>query len=111
MRKGKNNNMTSLQKNSTQSRRGWFFHKIYRPERSDRIYLKWWREETYSQEYSVQQRLIQFMEEIKAHRQAKLRRIQHHQTSCMKSAKAAFLGRKHKQEKRTMKTNPKQLRK
>ena len=47
----------------------------------------------------------------KLFRQAKAKRIQHHQASFTTNAKETSLGRKHKRRKRPTKTNPKQLRK
>ena len=47
----------------------------------------------------------------KLYRQAKAKRIQHHQTSFTTNAKGTSLGGKHKRRKRPTKTNPKQLRK
>ena len=44
-------------------------------------------------------------------RQAKAKRIQHHQNSFTTNAKETSLGGKHKRRKRPTKTNPKQLRK
>ena len=45
------------------------------------------------------------------YRQAKVKRIQHHQASFTTSAKGTSLSGKHKRRKRPAKTNPKQLRK
>ena len=45
------------------------------------------------------------------YKQAKAKRIQHHQTSFTTNAKGTSLGRKHKGRKRPTITNPKQLRK
>ena len=47
----------------------------------------------------------------KLFRQAKAKRIQHHQTSFKTNDKETSLSRKHKRRKRPTKTNPKQLRK
>ena len=47
----------------------------------------------------------------KLFRQAKAKRIQHHQTSFTTNAKETSLGGKHKRRKRPTLTNPKQLRK
>ena len=47
----------------------------------------------------------------KLYRQAKAKRIQHHQTSFTTNAKGTSLGRKHKRRKRPTIINPKQLRK
>ena len=47
----------------------------------------------------------------KLFRQAKAKRIQHHQTSFTTNAKEISLSGKHKRRKRPTKTNPKQLRK
>ena len=47
----------------------------------------------------------------KLYRQAKAKRIQHHQTSCTTNAKGTSLSGKHKRRKEPTKTNPKQLRK
>ena len=47
----------------------------------------------------------------KLYRQAKAKRIQHHQTSFTTNAKGTSLSGKHKRRKGTTKTNPKQLRK
>ena len=47
----------------------------------------------------------------KLYRQAKAKRIQHHQTSSTTNAKETSLGGKHKRRKRPTKPNPKQLRK
>ena len=46
----------------------------------------------------------------KLSRQAKVKRIQQHQTSFTTNAKGTFLGRKHKRRKRPTQNNPKQLR-
>ena len=48
---------------------------------------------------------------IKFFRQAKVKRIQHHQTSFTTNAKGTSLGRKHNTRKNLQKINPKQLRK
>ena len=32
-----------------------FQQKLYRPEKSGRIYLKWWKGKTYNQNYSAKQ--------------------------------------------------------
>ena len=45
------------------------------------------------------------------YRQAKAKRIQHHQTSSTTNAKGTSLSGKHKRRKGPTKTNPKQLRK
>ena len=47
----------------------------------------------------------------KLSRQAKLKRIQHHQTSFTTNAKGTTLGRKHKRRKDLQKINPKQFKK
>ena len=47
----------------------------------------------------------------KLQRQAKAKRIQHHQTSSTTNAKGTSLSGKHKRTKGPTKTNPKQLRK
>ena len=47
----------------------------------------------------------------KLYRQAKAKRVQHHQTSFTTNAKQTSLGGRHKRRKRPTKTNPKQLRK
>ena len=69
-------------------------------------------------EKNLQSRLLyparisfRFDGEIKLFRQAKAKRIQHHQTSFTTNPKETFLGGKHKRRKRPTKTNPKQLRK
>ena len=48
---------------------------------------------------------------ILAPRQAKVKRIQYHQTSFTTKVKGTSIGRKHKRRERPTKTNPKQLRK
>ena len=67
---------------------------------------------------SLQQRILyparisfRFDGEIKLYKQAKAKRIQHHQTSFTTNAKGTCLGRTHKRRKRHTTTNPKQLRK
>ena len=51
--------------------------------------------------------LIDSREKLKFYRQAKAKRIQHHQTSFTTNAKGTSLGRKHKRRKRLTITNPK----
>ena len=51
------------------------------------------------------------MEKSKALREAKAKRIQHHQTSSTTNAKGTSLSGKHKRRKGPKKTNPKQFRK
>ena len=55
--------------------------------------------------------LIQFDGEIKLSRQAKVKRIQHHQTSFTTNAKETSLGRKHKRRKRSTENKPKTIKK
>ena len=47
----------------------------------------------------------------KLFRQAKVKRIQYHQTSFTKSVKGTYIAKKYKRRKRSTKSNPKQLRK
>ena len=54
---------------------------------------------------------FRFDGEIKPLHQAKVKRIQHHQTSFTTNTKGTSLGRKHKRRKRPTITNPQQLRK
>ena len=54
---------------------------------------------TYNEEYSTQQDSpSDLMKKSKAYRQAKVRRIQHHQTSFITNAKGSSLGRKQEKE-------------
>ena len=54
---------------------------------------------TYNEEYSTQQDSpSDLMEKSKAYRQAKVRRIQHHQTSSITNVKGTSLGRKQEKE-------------
>ena len=54
---------------------------------------------------------FRFDGEIKSYRQAKAKRIQHHQTSSTTNAKGTSLSGKHKRRKGPTQTNPKQIRK
>ena len=54
---------------------------------------------------------FRLMEKLNFYRQAKVKRIQHHQTTATTNAKGTSLGRKNKRRKRPTITNPKQLRK
>ena len=66
----------------------------------------------YNQDCSTQQRFHSYsMEKLNIYRQAKVKKIQHHQTSFTTNAKGTSLGRKYKRMKRSTITNPKQLRK
>ena len=81
-------------------------------EGSGMIYLKWWKGRTYNQDYSTQKEShLHSMENQKLYKQAKAKRIQHHQTSSTTNAKGTSLSGKHKWRKGPTKTNPKQLRK
>ena len=51
------------------------------------------------------------MEKSKASSQAKVKRIQHHQTSFTINAKGISLGRKHKRRKRPTESKPKTIKK
>jgi len=85
-----------------------------RPEGNGMTYLKWWKEKTYNQAYSTQQDSPSDLMERnqKLSRQAKVNRIQHHQTSFTINAKGTSLGRKQEKEKSYLqKINPEQLRK
>ena len=54
---------------------------------------------------------FRLMEKLNFYRQAKVKRIQHHETNTTTNAEGNSLGGKHKTRKRPTKTNPKQLRK
>ena len=76
------------------------------------IYLKWRKGRNYNQEYSTQKDSpSDFMEKSKISSQAKVKRIQHHQTSFTTNAKWISLGRKHKRRKRPIENNPKTIKK
>ena len=64
-------------------------------------YLKWWKGRTYNQEYSTQQNSCSDLtEKSNLYRQAKDKRIQHHQTSFTRTTKGTSLQRKHNRRKR-----------
>ena len=74
------------------------------------IYLKWWKRKTYNQEHSTQQDSFRFDGEIKKpSRQAKVNRIQQHQTNFTTNTKETSLGRKHKRRKRPTEKKPKTI--
>ena len=54
---------------------------------------------------------FRFDGEIMFSKEAKVKRIQHHQTSLIRDAKGTSLSRKHKRGKRSTQNKPKQLRK
>ena len=65
------------------------------------IHLKWWKGRNYNQEYSTQQDSpTDMMEKSKDFQTAKVKIIQHHQTSFKTNAKGNFLGKKCKRRKR-----------
>ena len=51
------------------------------------------------------------MEKSKLSRQAKVKKIQHHQTRFTTNAKGTSLGRKHKRRKRSIENKPKTIKK
>ena len=61
--------------------------------------------------FRLEREIKNFTDKQKLYRQAKAKRIQHHETSTTKHAKGTSLTGKHKRRKRPTKTNPKQLRK
>ena len=89
----------------------WFLNrKLYMPEGNSTIYLKWWKGRNYKQEYSTQQDShSDLTENQKLYRQAKVKRIQYHQTSFTANAKGISLGRKHKRRKRPTQNKPKTI--
>ena len=73
-------------------------------------YLKWWKGRTYNQEYSTQQHSpTDLMEKSKDFQKAKVKRIQHHQTSFKTNAKVTFLDKKSKTRKRPTENKPKTI--
>ena len=72
-------------------------------------YLKWWKERTYNQEHSISP--SDLMRNQKLSRQAKVKRIQHHQTSFTTDAKGISLGRKHKRRKSSTENKLKTIKK
>ena len=83
-----------------------FQHKLCRLEGNTRIYLKYWKGKIYDQD------LIQnWWRNKKLFRQAKVTRIQYHQTSLTTNIKGTYIVKKYKRRKKIYKINPKQLRK
>ena len=86
--------------------------KLYKPEG-----MKWYiksdeREELTTKNTLPRKTLIQiWWRNQKLSRQAKVKRIQHHQTSFTTNAKGTSLGRRHREGKDLQKINPKQFRK
>ena len=77
------------------------------------IYLKWWKGRTYPKNTLPRKTLLHiWWRNQKFSRQAKVKRIQHHQTSFTRNAKGTSLGRKQEERKASATENkPKQLRK
>ena len=64
-------------------------------EGSGRVYLKWWKEKTYNQDYCILQRShSDILEKLKALKIRKIDRIQHHKSSFTSNAKGISLERK-----------------
>ena len=82
--KGKTTN--NIQRNSHKVI-SWVLGETLQAEGSGTIYLKWWKGRTYNQEYSQQNSPLELMEKSKFYRQAKGKRIQHHQTNFATNAK------------------------
>ena len=77
--------------------------KLYKPEENDRIHLKGEREEPTIKNTLCSKTLLQILwRNQNLSRQAKVKRIQHCQTSFTANAKVPSLGRKHKRRKRPM---------
>ena len=75
------------------------------------IYLKWWKGRTYPKNTLPRKTLLHiWWRNQKFSRQAKVKRIQHHQTSFTRNAKGISLGRKQEEGKASATENkPKQL--
>jgi len=86
--------------------------RLCRPEGNGRIYLKYWKGKIYNQGYCSQQgSQSKLMGKYKTFRQAKVRRIQYHQTSFTTNVKGTHIVKKYKRRKKVYKINPNQLRK
>ena len=87
-----------------------FQHKLCRPEGNGRIYLKYWKGKSYNQVPSKD--LIQnWWGNKKFYRQAKVKRIQYHQTSFTANVEGTYTVKKYKRRKKIYKINSKQLKK
>ena len=86
--------------------------KLYKPEGNGMIHLKWWKGRTYNQEYHIHQDSHSYWwRNQKLSRQARVKIIQHHQTSFTTNAKETSLGRKHNRRKRSTENKPKTIKK
>ena len=85
--------------------------KVYKPEGNGTIYLKWWKGRTCNQERLPSKTLLQiWWRNQKLSRQAKIKRIQHHQTSFTTNAKGTSVGWKQKRRK-SRQNKPKTIKK
>ena len=76
------------------------------------IRFKGWKGRTYSQEYSTQQDShADLTENQKLSRQAKVKRIQHHQASFITNGQGTSPDRKHKRRKRPAQIKPRTIKK
>ena len=86
--------------------------KLYQPEGNGMIYLKWWKGRTYNQEYPTIKILIQiWWRNQNLPRQAKVKRIQHHQNNFLTNTKGTSLCRKHKKRNRSTQDKPRTIKK